>query len=170
MTNTERLAEALRYYEQALLTAFPYGARGQVFESWNRARKALNAHESSQQAAHDAGESASIEEWEQELSAVMPADFKDWWQNSKREWPAVAAAVIRSQRADRDLGWEMAAKAAPAAEPLTDEQIESIRAQVFSKALQRRDGCDDQTWDHWFARAIERAHGIVASGGEVRHG
>lgn len=45
MTNTERLlAEALCHYEQALLTAFPYGACGQVYESWNRARKALVAY------------------------------------------------------------------------------------------------------------------------------
>ena len=43
----------------------------------------------------------------------------------------------------------------PGVESLTDEAIESIRAQVFAKALERCDGCDDETWDHWFARAIE---------------
>lgn len=46
-----KLAEALRYYEQALLTAFPYGACGQVYESWNRARKALIANESAAEPA-----------------------------------------------------------------------------------------------------------------------
>lgn len=163
MTNTERLAEALRRLIDASMVAMTDQdlATGETLSAWEDANEALAAHEA-------AAESASIEEWEQELSAVMPEDFKDWWQNSKREWPAVAAAVIRSQRADRDLGWEMAAKAAPAAEPLTWDQIESIRAQVLTRALQLRDGCDDQTWDHWFARAIEAAHGIAATTGEQR--
>lgn len=48
-------------------------------------------------------------------------------------------------------------------QPLTWDQIESIRAQVLTRALQLREGCDDQTWDHWFARAIEHAHGIGAT-------
>ena len=67
---------------------------------------------------------AQVAAWETELSAVMPADFKDWHQNSKAEWPAVAAAVIRSQREDRDLGWEMAASAqvAPAGWKLVPRQ------------------------------------------------
>lgn len=56
------------------------------------------------------GNHATVEQWEAAMSAVMPADLKDWWQNSRREWPAVAAGVIESQRADRDLGWEMAAR------------------------------------------------------------
>lgn len=51
-------------------------------------------------------------------------------------------------------------------QPLTWEQIESIRAQVLTQALQLRDGCDDQTWDHWFACAIEAAHGIGATTGK----
>ena len=39
-----------------------------------------------------------LEEYETRLSAVMPIDFKDWHQNSKAEWPEVAALVISSQR------------------------------------------------------------------------
>lgn len=54
MTDTNKqLAEALHYYEQALLTAFPHGAYGQVFESWNRARKALNAYDAEQAAGQE---------------------------------------------------------------------------------------------------------------------
>jgi len=43
--------------------------------------------------------------WGAELSKVMPLDFKDWWQNSKTEWPLVARLVIESknQHAERDL-------------------------------------------------------------------
>lgn len=39
-----------------------------------------------------------IQLWETELSQVMPADFKDWWENSKAEWPVVARIVIESLR------------------------------------------------------------------------
>lgn len=34
-----------------------------------------------------------LAKWESELSKVMPADFKDWWQNSPDEWPEVARMV-----------------------------------------------------------------------------
>lgn len=40
------------------------------------------------------------------LSAVMPPDFKDWWQNSKDEWPEIAAAVIVNLRQREELAWE----------------------------------------------------------------
>jgi hypothetical protein len=32
-----------------------------------------------------------------ELSKVMPHDFKDWWKNSKDEWPLVARLVIEGR-------------------------------------------------------------------------
>ena len=40
------------------------------------------------------------------LSAVMPPDFKDWWENSKDEWPDVAAGVIISLRKREQFAWE----------------------------------------------------------------
>jgi hypothetical protein len=39
-----------------------------------------------------------LSKWETELSEVMPADFKDWHQNNKSEWPLVAKLVIQSLR------------------------------------------------------------------------
>ena len=42
-------------------------------------------------------------DYETKLSAVMPADFKDWHENNRSEWPDIAAWVItnlREQRAD----------------------------------------------------------------------
>lgn len=39
-----------------------------------------------------------LEAFHTKLSSVMPEDFKDWHQNSKSEWPEVAAFVITSQR------------------------------------------------------------------------
>ncbi len=44
---------------------------------------------------------AERKRWESALGAVMPADFKDWHQNSAAERPAVAAWVIRNLR-DRE--------------------------------------------------------------------
>jgi len=46
-----------------------------------------------------------IEAWESELSKVMPPDFKDWWQNSKDEWPVVARCVIESLREREREAW-----------------------------------------------------------------
>lgn len=40
----------------------------------------------------------ALDKWEQALTAVMPADFKDWHENSKEEWPDIAALVIKNQR------------------------------------------------------------------------
>ena len=39
--------------------------------------------------------------WHTELSKVMPPDFKDWWQNSKAEWPLVARLVIEGKNRER---------------------------------------------------------------------
>jgi hypothetical protein len=36
----------------------------------------------------------------------MPPDFKDWWQNSKDEWPEIAAAVITNLRQREEMAWE----------------------------------------------------------------
>lgn len=45
-----------------------------------------------------APQGTTVADYERELSAVMPADFKDWHQNSRAEWPQVSAGVIRSLR------------------------------------------------------------------------
>lgn len=55
---------------------------------------ALRAHVAEQTAQSR----AALAKWETELSAVMPSDFKDWWQNAKEEWPVVARLVIESLR------------------------------------------------------------------------
>lgn len=63
------------------------------------------------------GASASVENWERELSAVMPPDFKDWWENSKKEWPAVAATVIRNLREREALAMQPAVSQQPPLAP-----------------------------------------------------
>lgn len=47
-----------------------------------------------------------LERYEQALSAVMPPDFKCWWQNSRDEWPDVAAGVIKDLRMREELAWQ----------------------------------------------------------------
>ena len=39
-----------------------------------------------------------LHRYDKELSSVMPPDFKDWHQNSKEEWPELAAWVIKNLR------------------------------------------------------------------------
>lgn len=48
---------------------------------------------------------ATVEQWEAALTAVMPADFKDWHQNSRWEWPEIAAGVIRNLRHREGEAW-----------------------------------------------------------------
>lgn len=45
--------------------------------------------------------------WETELSKVMPPDFKDWWENEKKEWPLVARLVIESLSEREKIAWDM---------------------------------------------------------------
>ena len=47
-----------------------------------------------------------LKAYDDELSKVMPPDFKDWWQNSKDEWPEIAAAVITNLREREELAWQ----------------------------------------------------------------
>jgi hypothetical protein len=53
---------------------------------------------------------AANETWERELSAVMPAGYKDWWQNSKAEWPVVARLTIENLRKREEGAWAMMAE------------------------------------------------------------
>ncbi len=48
--------------------------------------------------------------WESEISAVMPLDFKDWWQNSKEEWPLVTKEVITNLREREEIAWSFLEK------------------------------------------------------------
>jgi len=36
--------------------------------------------------------------YDAELSSEMPADMKDWWRNSRDEWPIVARLVLQHRR------------------------------------------------------------------------
>ena len=49
-------------------------------------------------------EHTRLRRYDEELSKVMPLDFKDWHQNSKEEWPELAAWVIKNLRERLDDG------------------------------------------------------------------
>lgn len=110
--------------------------------------------------------SATVEQWEAALSAVMPADFKDWWQNSRTEWPAVAAAVIQAQRADRDLGWEMAAKAAQAPAPAQQGKKRYwISKYALSEGVEAAEG-QPSRWDTRYID-VDRYYGSFRLGTQI---
>lgn len=51
-------------------------------------------------------ELARLQRYDDELSSVMPEDYKDWWQNSKEEWPLLAKLSIEDHRASEELAWD----------------------------------------------------------------
>lgn len=73
---------------------------------------------------------AQADEYDRELSAVMPTDFKDWWE-SPSERPQIAARVIQSLREREDFSWQ-------AAQAVDLEQVR--------KTLQ---GIVDADWRKW---------------------
>lgn len=48
--------------------------------------------------------------WRAAIAPEIPADMKDWHENSPDEWPEVAAAVLRSRREDAEMAWGMLAE------------------------------------------------------------
>lgn len=52
----------------------------------------------------------TLRKWEDEISGVMSPDLSDWWQSDRDDWPMVAAALIRSLKADKERAWDMALK------------------------------------------------------------
>ena len=46
----------------------------------------------------------------EELSKVMPTDFKDWFQNTQEELPIIARIVIENLKKENEMLWSMLAK------------------------------------------------------------
>lgn len=68
---------------------------------------------------------SQLSKWETTLTAVMPADFKDWHQNSKAEWPEIAALVITNLREhiDEDAAYVARLEEQVAALTLENENV-----------------------------------------------
>jgi cephalosporin-C deacetylase-like acetyl esterase len=41
-----------------------------------------------------------LKAYDEEISKEMPKDFKDWWENSKEEWPLIARYVLERRRGE----------------------------------------------------------------------
>ena len=44
-----------------------------------------------------------LKAYDDEISKEMPLDFKDWWENSKDEWPLITRLVLEGRR--KELEW-----------------------------------------------------------------
>jgi uncharacterized protein (DUF342 family) len=43
-----------------------------------------------------------LQRYDDEISKEMPKDYKDWWKNSKEEWPLVARLTLEGRRESID--------------------------------------------------------------------
>ena len=60
--------------------------------------RSCNVCELESEVARQAAEIERLHDYDTKLSAVMPADYKDWHEGSKREWPELAAESIKMWR------------------------------------------------------------------------
>ncbi len=57
-----------------------------------------------------------LQRYDDEISKEMPEDYKDWWQNSKEEWPLITRLTLEGRRESIDqlyddiehLRWDLA--------------------------------------------------------------
>jgi hypothetical protein len=75
-----------------------------------------------------------LQAYDEELSKVMPKDYKDWWQNSKDERPEVARWVIENLRKDREWCYEVMDKQALKIKDL-EAEIELLRRELAGEDL-----------------------------------
>jgi len=75
-----------------------------------------------------------LQKYDEELSAVIPLDFKDWHQNSKDERPEVARWVIENLRKDREWCYEVMDKQALKIKDL-EAEIELLRGELAGEDL-----------------------------------
>lgn len=92
---------------------------------------------------------AQLRKWETTLTAVMPADFKDWHQNSKAEWPDIAALVITNLRKhiDEDAAYIARLEAQVAALTKDAARIDALSTPGWELSMNSNCECaDDELW------------------------
>lgn len=126
-SDTDRHIQSMRYWSRLISNALSTASKPERFNTRrenlvDRLKRLSNDDALGIGEAWNALEAAAaaLEKWETELSKVMPSDFKDWWHNSKDEWPEIARSVTEAARRDRDAGWEAAARTAVEVEKLKD--------------------------------------------------
>jgi len=71
-------------------------------------------------------------DYDTRLTAVMPPDYKDWHENSKTEWPLVAALTIQNLREREDWALNALREAQAKVERL--ERVRNAARAVFNAA------------------------------------
>ena len=72
--------------------------------------------------------------YDEEISKEIPLDFKDWWQNSKDEWPLVTRLVLEGRREQVEWCNDVIDKQALKIKEL-EEEIEYLRAECAGEDL-----------------------------------
>ena len=62
-----------------------------------------------------------LQAYDDEISKEMPPDFKDWWENSKDEWPLITRLVLEARRGQIDDLYSIIDKQAQEIEDLGQE-------------------------------------------------
>jgi hypothetical protein len=72
--------------------------------------------------------------YDEEISKEMPLDFKDFWENSKDEWPLVTRLVLEGRREQVEWCNDVIDKQALKIKEL-EEEIEYLRAECAGEDL-----------------------------------
>jgi hypothetical protein len=75
-----------------------------------------------------------LKAYDEEISKEIPLDFKDWWQNSKEEWPLVTRLVLEGRREQVEWCNDVIDKQALKIKEL-EEEIEYLRAECAGEDL-----------------------------------
>jgi hypothetical protein len=79
-----------------------------------------------------------LKAYDEEISREMPKDFKDWWENSKEEWPLIARYVLERRRGEID--WLEIALIAK------DQKIKELEEEV-KELKEYRDRLEGLAWE-----------------------
>jgi hypothetical protein len=72
--------------------------------------------------------------YDEEISKEMPEDFKDWWENSKDEWPLVTRLVLEGRRENLEWCYDVIDKQTQKIKEL-EEEVELLREELSGEDL-----------------------------------
>ena len=72
--------------------------------------------------------------YDEEISKEMPLDFKDFWENSKDEWPLVTRLVLEGRRENLEWCYDVIDKQTQKIKEL-EEEVELLREELSGEDL-----------------------------------
>jgi hypothetical protein len=72
--------------------------------------------------------------YDEEISKEMPEDFKDFWENSKDEWPLVTRLVLEGRRENLEWCYDVIDKQTQKIKEL-EEEVELLREELSGEDL-----------------------------------